>query len=254
MDTAAFCRRLTIGVLLLAFSVHDAWGAQTRQDRGDRPSSTGIDQTEIVGRYSANYVYVEKDNGTRRHNLGLGFEKDVSGSVKLGFVVPVTYAERSDGEDAFGLGEVKLNGGWRFYHSPQLSALLALRVVLDTSTDEILGDGSYKVQPGMAASWRKSKWLLTLAGACTMSEDSDQNDVSLSPLLGYQPMGKYLSYITLGPTYSYGLETEEDALSVTVFMGKVLPNRDVLALGTQYNIEGVDDNKAFLLLSWRRLF
>ena len=64
----------------------------------------------------------------------------------------------------------------------------------------------------------------------------DQNDVSLSPLLAYQPMGRYLSYITLGPTFSYGLETEEDALSATVFMGKVLPNKDVLALGSQYNL------------------
>jgi hypothetical protein len=247
---------LLFGIALAAtisFS-SDAGGAQVQQNAGDRPSSTGIDQTEIIGRYAANYAYVEKDNGTTRHNLGLGFEKDVSGSVKLGFVVPVTYAETREGEDAFGLGDASLNGGWRFYHSPGFSALLSARVVLDTSSDEILGDGSYKLQTGAVASWRISRWLATLAGGWTLSEDSSRNEVSLSPLLGYQPMGKYLSYVTLGPSYSYGLDTEEDALSATVFLGKVLPNGDVLALGSQYNIEGVDDNKAFLLLSWKRLF
>ena len=66
-------------------------------------------------------------------------------------------------------------------------------------------------------------------------------------------MAKYLSYITVGPSYSYWLESEEDALGVTIFMGKVLPNKDVLALGTQFNLVGEDENKVFLLMSWKRL-
>ncbi len=250
----AYATVIAILCLLLNLLLLGAEAAGTRQTKEERPVSIGIDQTEIIGRYSVNYVYVEKDNGTERHNLGLGLDKDISDSAKLGFAIPVTYAETGEGDSADGIGDVKLIVGWRFYHTPGLSALVSARVVLDTSTDDILGDGNYKLQPATAVSWRKTKWLLTLAGSCTVSEDSDQNDVNLSPLLGYQPMGKYLSYVTVGPSFTYGLETYEDAVNVTTFMGKVLPNHDVVALGSQYNVEGVDDNKAFLLLSWRRLF
>jgi hypothetical protein len=224
------------------------------QQAWEKPDSIGIDQTEIIGRYAANYAFFEKDDGTKRHNLALLLEKDFTKSIKAGLIVPLTYAETLDGDEETGVGDVKLNLGWRFYHTPKFSALLSGRGVLDTATEDILGDASYKLQTGLVGSWRKAAWLFSLAGGWTLSEDSDQNDVSISPLLGWQPMAKYLSYITLGPSFSYGLETEEDALGVTVFLGKVMKNKDVIALGSQYNLEGVDDNKAFLLLSWKRLF
>jgi hypothetical protein len=243
-------KRLILLILGVSFFVSPAFAREKRE----KPDSTGIDPTEIIGRYSVNYAFVEKDNGTKRHNLGLGFEKDISSSIKVGVTVPLTYAETIDGNEEEGLGEVKLIGGWRFYHREKLSALLSVFGVMDTSSDALLGDGNYKLQTGLVTSWRRSKWLFSLTGGWTLSEDSDFNEVSVSPLLGYQPMAKYLSYITVGPSYSYGLETHEDALGITVFLGKVMPNKDVLALGTQYNLEGEDDNKAFLLLSWKRLF
>jgi len=114
---------ISIFYLALNLLLFGAEAAGTRQTEEDRPVSLGIDQTEIIGRYSANYVYVEKDNGTERHNLGLGLDKDISDSAKLGFVIPVTYAETGEGDSAEGIGDVKLNAGWRFYHTPGLSAL-----------------------------------------------------------------------------------------------------------------------------------
>ena len=72
MDSAVFRRVLSIVFLFLALFVQGAGGAQARQDAGDRPSSTGIDQREIIGRYAANYAYVEKDNGTTATTWGSG--------------------------------------------------------------------------------------------------------------------------------------------------------------------------------------
>ena len=244
-------------VLLLSCWPCFVQGTESGGAAGDartRPASTGIDPTEIVGRYAINYAYVEKNSGTERHNLGLKFEKDFFESVKIGVILPLTYAKTVEGGEESGLGDMKVIGGWRFYHREKMSALLSVFGTLDTSTDSVLGDGNYKLQTGLTVSWRRSEWLLALAGGWTVSEDSMQNEVSISPLLGYQPMAKYLSYITVGPSYGYGLESHEDALGVTLFMGKVLPNKDVLALGMQNNLDGVDDNKVFLLASWKRLF
>ena len=244
-------------VLLLSCGPCFVSGAESGGAAGDaraKPASTGIDPTEIVGRYAINYAYVEKDSGTKRHNLGLLFEKDFLQKVKLGVTLPLTYAKPVEGSEEKGLGDVKVIGGWRFYHREKFSAMLSAFGTLDTSSNKLLGEGNYKLQTGLAGSWRLSEVLLSLATSWTLSENSLHNQVSISPLLGYQPMAKYLSYITVGPSYSYGLESYEDALGVTMFMGKVLPNKDVLALGMQSNIDGVDDNKAFLLCSWKRLF
>lgn len=238
------------GVMVLGGAAH----AQKAGGVGKGESSVGIDPTEIIGRYAINYAYVEKDTGTTRHNVGLQFEKDLSKSSKISIGVPLTYAEGVDGSDETGVGDVKLGGGYRFYHRDSFSALLGARVILDTASEELLGDGRTKLDSQVAMSWRRGVWLTSLSVGGTLSEEPDQNTVRVAPLLGWQPRKKYLGYITIGPSFSYRFDDEEEAISVACFLGNVLPNKDVVALGTRFNIEGEEENETFVLASWKRLF
>jgi hypothetical protein len=220
-----------------------------------KPSkSLGIDSTEIIGKIGVDYSYFDKEDGTQRHSALLGFDKELSKTTKLGLRIPYTFAETKAGDKEQGLGDIGFNIGNRFYHSESFSALAGVRATLDTAAEDILGDGNHKASLGGALSWRKGKWLKTLAGGFTASEDKDDNAVNLSPLLGYQPMGKYISYITFGLSSSYKTESSDFITGLTVFGGKVLPNQDIFAFGTRISIDGPDDNKTVVFLSYRRLY
>jgi hypothetical protein len=236
---------LTSTVLLLGNPVH----AEERA----KPKSLGIDPTEVIGRIGVNYTFIERNSGTLRHSALVGFSKALTDSSNIGINVPFTVADIEGAGSKKGLGNIGLRASSRFYHADTFSALVGARLLLNTATDDALGDDTLSGTLGLSTAWRKKKMLYALSSSLGLDEDSEQNSISLSPFIGYQPMNRYISYLTLGPSFSQRLEENERFTTATIFAGKVMPNMDIFAAGTRFTIDGEDQNKSVILLSYRRI-
>ena len=254
LDDAPYHLRMKPSAVLVfvAFLVPCLWaGSSGKQNKAP---SAGIDPTEIIGRFGLNYSYVEKKSGLERQSVGVVFEKDLSETSKVGIRVPFTMADAPDGSSTEGMGDTTILAGHRFYHTEGFSALASVFVSLDTASEEQLGEGENSVGAGVSGAWRRDAWLLALSGNGRVSGDEEDNSLGVSPLIGYQPMAKYLSYITLGPSFSYRIESGDHITTATVFGGKILANGDVIALGIRATVDGPDDNDLIVLASFKRLF
>lgn len=217
-------------------------------------AATGLDPTQVIGRVEFNYSYTEKQNGTKRQSGILGIDKDINKTTVVGIKVPLATAELGNGDEQHGIGDVKLQIRTLAFIKGKFITSFGASITLDTASADQLGNNSNSVGAGMFNAWKHGEWLVANVSAVNFSEDENYNSISLSPMVAYQPMGDYVSYVRTALSYVYRTESAESITNAFINVGKVMPNKDVYSIGTKLNISGPDDDDFVVLLKYRRLF
>ena len=217
---------------------------------------TGLDPTEVIGRIEFNYTYLEQKSGTERHSGVLKMDTDLDSKTIAGVEIPLSSAKLPDGNDQNGVGDVSFNIRRSVYVSPSFSVMAGGGITLDTAGDDQLGEGSHNVSAGVFTAWRHGTWMIANIASLKFYEDhaKDLNSFSLIPLIAYQPMAEYLSFVSLGLPFSYRYDAEEEVLNAFLSFGKVMANKDVYSVGTKFNISGPDTDDFVLTIGYKRLF
>jgi hypothetical protein len=216
-------------------------------------AATGLDPTQVIGRVEFNYSYTEQQNGTKRHSGILGIDKDISKTTVIGIKVPLSTAELANGDEQNGIGDIQLQIRKLAFVKGKFITSFGAGVTLDTASEDQLGNNSNSVGAGMFNAWKHGEWLVATISAVNFSEDDNYNSISLSPMVAYQPMGDYVSYVRTALSYVYRTESEQSITNAFINIGKVMPNKDVYSIGTKLNISGPDDDDFVVLLKYRRL-
>ena len=238
---------LLLALLLVSFSA-------ISNDKKLAAEQTGIDPTEVIGRIEFNYSYVEKEIGTKRHSGVFRFDRDINDSTLIKVEVPIATAELVDGGRENGLGDIGFSLANRFYHSDSFSSMIGGAITLDTATDPSLGESANSLTLGTFNSFRVKPWLFSGILFAKFSEESEDNRLTFAPLIGYQPMVEYLSYVPVGPSASHYWERDDTFFGTVVSLGKVMKNGDVYSFGSRFSLDGESDDKLVINLGYRRLF
>lgn len=216
---------------------------------------TGLDPTEVVARIEFNYTYLEQTTGTERHSGILKLDTDLTKTTVVGVEVPLASAKLDNGSDQNGIGDVGFKIRSLVYASKSFSTMVGGGVTFDTASDDELGEGDHKASIGMFNAWRHGEWLVASISSLRFYKEKDElNSLSISPLIAYQPMGEYFSYISVGLPFSYRYDAEEEVMNAFLAIGKVMPNKDVYSFGTKINISGPDIDDFVLTIGYKRLF
>lgn len=217
-------------------------------------SETGLDPTEVVGRFEINYSFLEKDSGTERHSAVFVFDKDIDKRTVVGIDIPLTIAKPVVGDEQQGVGDVSFKYRRLMHKGESFSTGVGGSITLDTASDDNLGEGENVVTMGMMNAWHHDEWMIANLAVVKISDKKDNDAIFISPLLAYQPMAKYLSYVTVGTPVTFFIDTDKESVSVVTKIGKVMPNKDIYSLGTRNTVSGDDDTKRVIILGFRRLF
>ena len=245
---------LSVTALSLCSASVSAGQAEDLAAKEDAAKGTGLDPTEVVGRIEFNYNYTERENKTERHSGVLVLEKDVNATSVFAVDVPLVAAKLPIGDEQYGIGDVRFRFRKLAYKSGKFATAFGTGLELDTASDDQLGDGNASLRVSMFNSYKHGEWIFAAFNSVSYSEDENYNQVTVAPMVAYQPMGTYLSYVRLFLPVGYLTEREESVTNVFLNLGKVMPNKDIYAIGTKQNLSGPDDDQFVFLLSYRRLF
>ncbi|WOH37018.1 hypothetical protein RI844_16850 [Thalassotalea fonticola] len=222
----------------------------------EKAKGTGLDPTEVIGRVEFNYTYLEQKTGTERHSGVLKVDTDLDDKTIVGFEMPLSSAKIPDGSEQNGIGDIGINIRRSVYVSPSFSVMAGGGITFDTASDDQLGEGSHRLSAGVFTAWRHGEWMIANITSLRLYEShaEDLNSFSLVPLIAWQPMGEYLSFISLGLPFSYRYESEEEVMNGFLSFGKVMSNKDVYSIGSKFNISGPDNDDFVLTLGYKRLF
>ncbi len=216
---------------------------------------TGIDPTDIRTRIEAAYTYTERATGVDRQNINLRLEREFSGQrFNLRLDIPYIAADIPQTASQEGLGDIGIRLNYRYMNSPGRSALVGATLTLDTASDDSLGDGTTKFTGVWVNSWRKNVWMFSTVGLATWSESGDHDRAGVIPLLAYQPMRKYWSYVSLGVPVVRDLSDDETITIGLVRIGKVFRAGKVLYAGTRYDLSGNSDDDFVATIGYRVMF
>lgn len=221
-----------------------------------KAKGTGLDPTEVIGRVEFNYTYLEQKTGTERHSGVLKIDTDLDDKTIVGFEMPLSSAKIPDGGDQNGIGDVGINIRRSVYVSPSFSVMAGGGITFDTASEDQLGEGSHSLSAGVFTAWRHGVWMIANITSLRVYEShaEDLNSLSLVPLIAWQPMGEYLSFVSLGLPFSYRYESEDEVMNGFLSLGKVMANKDVYSIGTKFNISGPDNDDFVLTIGYKRLF
>ncbi len=239
-------------VSVLPFVVH----ADTAADKRDKPmQKTGIDPTDISTRIEGAYTYNDRADGTTLHNLNIRLEREFTGrGMNIRLDVPLSYADVPDAESQSGVGDLSLRLNYRFKHTPGHSALVGGTLTMDTASDDALGDETTRLSGVYVNSWRKRAWMLSAVVLGAWSESGEEDAAGLVPIVAYQPMAKYLSYVTVGLPVVRDLDDGETITLGILRFGKVFQGGHVAYLGTRYDLSDNADDDLVVTVGYRRMF
>ncbi len=228
----------------------------TAAQKQEAPSAkTGIDPTDIRTRIEAAYTYNERANGVTRQNFNLRLEREFTGrELNVRIDIPYIYADIPDMSSQTGVGDIGLRLNYRYRHTRGYSALVGATLTLDTAAGETLGDGTTKVTGVWVNSWRRQAWMLSTATLATWSDSGEHDSAGVVPLVAYQPMRKYWSYVTVGVPVVRDLDDDETITLALLRIGKVFANRGIAYLGTRIDLSGNADDDLVITLGYRYLF
>ena len=224
--------------------------------KSDDPTrETGIDPTDIRTRIEGAYTYNERSNGVTRHHINTRLEREFKGrGMNLRLDVPISYADIPDGSSQGGLGDVSVRLNYRYTNTPGYSALAAGTIRLDTASDDTLGNATTMLGGNWVHSWRRQAWLLSAAVTGTWSASGEHDSAGLVPVVAYQPMKKYLSYVNLGMPIIYNIDDGTTSAITSIRFGKTFSRGRVLYIGTRYDLTGNADDALIVTIGYRHLF
>ena len=229
--------------------------AETDRDASSPTSRTGIDPTDIRTRIEAAYTYNERASGVTRHNINLRLEREFPGrNLNVRLDVPLIYADIPAASSQDGLGDIGIRVNYRYKNTPGHSALVAGTITLDTASDDALGDGTTKLTGVWVNSWRRQAWMLSAVTLATWSDSGEHDSAGVVPLLAYQPMKKYWSYISVGLPVVRDLDDDETIVLGVFRFGKVFNNGSVAYLGTRIDLSDNADDDLVATIGYRYMF
>ena len=253
-------RRLTARLVFGLLIVSSAPLMGQTNDRRPNPAAlspvqkTGIDPTDIRTRIEAAFTYTERANGVDRQNINLRLEREFAGqSFNLRLDIPFIAADIPDMSSEDGIGDIGVRLNYRYMNTPGRSAVLGATLTLDTASDDSLGDGTTKLTGVWVNSWRKKVWMLSMVGLATWSESGDHDRAGVVPIVAYQPMRKYWSYVSLGVPVIRDLSDDETITIGLVRIGKVFRDGRVLYAGSRYDLSGNSDDDFVATLGYRMM-
>ena len=223
-------------------------------DNNSTRPNTGLDPTEIIGRFELNYEYLEKKDGTERQSIGSVLDWNLSKTSLVGLQVPVTYAKPLIGNSETGIGDITISYKTSLGKIRNISTAIGAGIKFDTATEKILGEEANTLNLGMFNSYKTGDWLFANITFLKKSDKKEKDQITLVPLIAYQPLDTWYSYASLGFGFSFFTDTGEEAGTATFNLGKIMPNKDVYSLGTRFTVVGEADNDTVIQLGYRRLF
>ncbi|MBW2562558.1 MAG: hypothetical protein JRE29_00750 [Deltaproteobacteria bacterium] len=246
---------LTLVILLFLNKPTAAQNTSTSKAEGNPSQQTGIDPTDIRTRIETAYTYNERESGVTRHNLNIRLEREFAGhGMNIRLDVPLVYSDIPNESSQEGVGDIGIRFNYRYKNTPGYSALLGSTITLDTAADNTLGDGTTKLTGVWVNSWRKKAWLFSGVALATWSESGEKDAAGIVPGVAYQPMKKYLSYVSLGLPIIRDIDDDETATLAIVRFGKVFHGGNVLYLGIRKDLSGKADDDLVITIGYRHMF
>jgi len=242
-------------MLLLVPLLASAQESPSSKAVGGPSGQTGIDPTDIRTRIEAAYTYNERGDDVTRHNINLRLEREFSGrGMNIRLDVPLLYADIPGNSSQSGLGDIGIRFNYRYTNTSRYSALIGSSISLDTASDDALGDDTTKLSGFWVNSWRRKAWLASMVTLATWSNSGEHDAAGIAPFLAYQPMKKYLSYISMGLPIIRDLDDDETITLAAFRLGKVFPGGNVTYLGTRIDLSGHADDDVVVTIGYRRLY
>lgn len=157
----------------------------------------GTNPTDVRTRGDLKYKFIDAQSGAELNVLTARLDYAVSSNLLVRVDVPYLNVDPKIGgiDDETGLGDLFLRVGWRVVNKPEYAIFLGGDVVLDTASEDILGGGTTKAIPLVAAAAPvpayKGLVALVLSHAIDVG-GSDRQDVSETEIrpLWVQPLWK----------------------------------------------------------------
>lgn len=232
-----------------------AQDSQAAKTSGSPTQQTGIDPTDIRTRFESAYTYNERSNGVTRHSINLRLEREFKGNdMNVRLDLPIIYADIPGENSQDGVGDIGVRINYRYTNTKSYSALVGSTITLDTASEDALGDGTTKLTGVWVNSWRREIWLFSSVALATWSESGEHDAAGAIPFVAYQPMKKYLSYVSLGLPVIRDLDSDDTVTKAVMRFGKVFDGGNVAYLGTRFDLSGNADDDLVVTIGYRHMF
>jgi len=203
-----------LNYLIVAMVLYSS-GAYAFENYGSQPPPGAI-PTDIITRTDLEYKLIDSPNDTKTHALvarfDYAFTPDILFRADIPFLNTKPYINELD--DETGIGDLFVRVGWQARHNTKFTLFFSGDIILDTATENLLGDGTYIATPLAAAAW-----VLPSQGA--------------------------IAGFTLSQSFDIGGSDRQDINDTELhhFYVKTLPKGAWLSLDTHWYIDWKDDNQ-----------
>lgn len=234
------------------------------QALAEEKTKTGADPTDFITRIEPSYehkrVHQDKSTGDYtdvdllvvRGDLALKPNLSLRLDLPLMNLNPGDTLETLGFEDEFGIGDMVTQLLYKPYADEKKAFLYGLRLDLPTATQDELGAGGLTIAPiGVAAWFPAKKWIVAGVGqyftASNLDNDPlpgerDRSELSIRPIVIYQPMKPYMSWLNLDPDLKIDfLADNEMSLNVGVEYGKMMSRTSAFFIKPSANVGGGDE-------------
>ena len=126
----------SVAVAILLYSTV----AHAVENYGSQPPP-GTSPTDIIARAELEYRFVDTQNDAKTHALVIRYDDAFSPNVVFRADIPFLTANPDDNKT--GMGDLFVRVGWQAVNDTKYTLFFGGDVILDTATDNLLGDGTY---------------------------------------------------------------------------------------------------------------
>ena len=230
----------------------------------EEQAKTGADPTDFITRIEPSYEFkrIHQDKSRNdttdlnflvvRGDLALRPDLSLRVDLPLAHINPGDTLSAAGFDDQFGLGDMVTQILHKPYSSQKGAFLYGLRLDLPTATEDELAAGGLTVAPiAVGALFPKPKWIVAGVAQWFLADDldndplageRDRNELSLRPIVIYQPMKPYMSWINLDPDLKIDFEKDnETKLNIGVEYGKMVSKTSAFFIKPSANVGGGDE-------------
>ncbi len=180
------------------------------------------DPTLISSRLFSEFIYESYDNDTDVFKIEntLRWGIPVTNDLALGFQVmlPTKWVETAD-EDEFGLGDLEARAGIVGRISSCLRYGIGVNAVMDTATDDLLGDDAFVLRPTVAIRWDVTNRITTGFNVEYNVTPCDEGESDVSALelkfpVAFKISEDWSSFISYNPRWNYLDESDRQRLEL----------------------------------------
>ena len=216
-------------LLLIGFGVAQA----------EEKAKTGSDPTDFITRFEPSFEHIELENDIEldltvlRADLALLPEISLRLDIPLASIDPPAALEPAGFDAETGLGDIITQLLFKPYSDDQLATLFGIRLDLETTSEEELGQGGTTYAPLAAVAWYPIKGLIIAPllqwflgenlDNDPLPGERDRNELSYRQIILWQPMHPYVSWLLADPELIIDFEDDDKTnFTLAVEYGKML--------------------------------